>query len=171
MSVKPDNNSTESKLTPHLDLDQVVVRDMISTDLTEVQRIEQTAQASPWARLSFEESLTRQDICRVATVDEKLIAYHVCSSVLDELHVLNIVCALPFQGMGVGHILMDDILTTATSKSIENLFLEVRESNHAAQSLYAKWGFTQIAIRENYYRPSTPDGPRENALVYMRAMY
>ena len=38
MSVKPDNNSTESKLTPHLDLDQVVVRDMISTDLTEVHR-------------------------------------------------------------------------------------------------------------------------------------
>ena len=170
MSVESNDNNTDSKLTTNLDMDQVAVRDMVSTDLTEVQKIEQTAQASPWARLSFEESLTRQDVCRVATVDGKLIAYHICSSVLDELHILNIVCALPFQGRGIGHVLMDDILAMATAKSVEKLFLEVRQSNQVAQSLYKKWGFAQIAVRKNYYRPSTPDGSRENALVFMRAI-
>ena len=86
-------------------------------------------------------------------------------------HIKHISMALRVVPKHLISLLQISVLTTATSKSIENLFLEVRESNHAAQSLYAKWGFTQIAIRENYYRPSTPDGPRENALVYMRAMY
>lgn len=40
------------------------------------------------------------------------------------------------------------------------LFLEVRASNKAAQSLYLKKGFTQIAERENYY-----SSPSENAII------
>lgn len=44
--------------------------------------------------------------------------------------------------------------------SPHTLFLEVRASNGAAQSLYLKRGFTQIAERENYY-----SFPSENAIV------
>lgn len=170
MSFGPESQKVSFKVVKTLDLDQLVVRDMQSADLIDVQKIEQTAQASPWARLSFEESLTRRDFCRVVTQRNAVIAYHVCSSVLDELHILNIVCALPSQGLGVGHVLMDDIFSVAKKKTTKKIFLEVRESNIVAQSLYAKWGFDQIALRKNYYRQETPGGARENALVYMREM-
>jgi ribosomal-protein-alanine N-acetyltransferase len=40
------------------------------------------------------------------------------------------------------------------------VFLEVRESNAAAIALYKSRGFTQISVRNGYYRR-----PVENALV------
>lgn len=45
----------------------------------------------------------------------------------------------------------------------ENIFLEARESNHAARSLYEKSGFSVISVRKNFYR-----SPLENAVVMMK---
>ncbi len=159
---------SEYKIKP--DLDQFELRDMRSDDLTRVVHIEQTAQRSPWARLSFEESLTRGDVCRVVHNGLELVAYHVISLVVDELHILNVVCAPKVQGLGLGHLLMQDIFDLALHKSVKKLFLEVRANNTVAQNLYRKWGFEQVAIRKAYYRPQKSGEPREDALVFMRQL-
>jgi [ribosomal protein S18]-alanine N-acetyltransferase len=44
-----------------------------------------------------------------------------------------------------------------------SLFLEVRPSNAGAQSLYGRLGFTQVAVRRDYY-PAR--GGREDALIF-----
>jgi len=150
--------------------DEITLRNMCSEDLSEVVRIEQTAHISPWARLSFEESLTRGDICRVIVAHDEIVAFYVVSSVLDELHILNVVCAPKAQGLGLGHTLMQDIMLQAQQQKLTKLFLEVRASNHIAQSLYEKWGFQQIALRKQYYRPSITSADREDALVYLREL-
>ena len=159
----------------NLSLSELSVRDMRSDDLTQVLHIEQTAHVSPWGRLSFEESLTRNEQsqnnahpCRVIEARGEIVAYHVVSVILDELHILNVVCAPKAQGLGLGHRLMTDILELADSQNLDKIFLEVRISNTIAQSLYEKWGFKQIAVRKRYYRPAAPDQPREDALVYLR---
>lgn len=36
-------------------------------------------------------------------------------------------------------------------ESLENITLEVRQSNHGAIELYKKFGFQECAIRKNYY--------------------
>ena len=54
---------------------ELVMRDMLTEDLSSVLLIERNAQVSPWARLSFEESLNRQDICRVLEVRQQIVAY------------------------------------------------------------------------------------------------
>jgi ribosomal-protein-alanine N-acetyltransferase len=43
---------------------------------------------------------------------------------------------------------------------VEEVFLEVRESNRSAQALYLAYGFRAVGQRAAYYR-----NPREDALV------
>lgn len=149
----------------------LVMRDMLTEDLANVLPIERNAQVSPWARLSFEESLNREDICRVMEVKQQIVAYHVCASVADELHILNVVAAPSLQGRGLGHRLMDDIVGIAIAANLARIFLEVRSGNEIAQSLYKKWQFEQIGLRKKYYQASTSSSQvREDALVFVRQM-
>ena len=141
---------------------------MRSADLSEVLTIERHSQIMPWARLSFEESLNRNDICRVILHEESVLAFHICSSVVDELHILNLAVSKSVQGIGLGHMLMQDILSSADQAGLSKVFLEVRASNEVAARLYAKWQFQQIAVRQKYYR--TPDKHREDALVFVRKL-
>ncbi|WP_211316958.1 ribosomal protein S18-alanine N-acetyltransferase [Arenicella xantha] len=144
---------------------------MRTEDLTAVLLIEQNAQISPWSRLSFEASLSNGDWCRVLCVDNRVVGYHVCSTVLDELHLLNVVVAPSMQGKGFGHRLMHDIAELAATNGLVKIFLEVRVSNVVAQTMYQQWQFKQIGIRKQYYAASNADAPtREDALVFMRLL-
>ena len=49
------------------------------------------------------------------------------------------------------------------ANGVTRLLLEVRESNAAAQALYRKHGFADMARRRGYY--SLSDGAREDALI------
>ena len=142
--------------------------DMQTSHLGQVLSIERQVQVMPWARLSFEQSLNRGDICRLVMSGQKVAAFHVCSAVMDEVHLLNIAVAAELQGIGLSHMLLDDIVANAKEMAAKKIFLEVRQSNTRAQSLYQKWQFEQIAIRKKYYR--TPDTHREDALVYVRLL-
>ncbi len=154
----------------------LIARDMSSDDLTQIMSIENNAQASPWGRLSFEESLTKSHFCRVLEVvwehdqslDNHIVAYHVVCPILDELHILNVVAAPQYQGIGLGHRLMHDILQISEQRQLQRIFLEVRASNEKAQSLYLKWQFKQMGLRKAYYRPTPSNANREDALIFMR---
>ena len=145
-------------------------RNMVSADVTRVVAIERTAQTSPWSRLSFEESLNRDHYCRVLDSDQGIVAYHTCSSVLDEVHILNVVVADHCQGQGFGHEIMQDIFDYALSLTAKKMLLEVRAGNHIAQRLYASWGFEQLSLRKKYYQPIEGSGDREDAVVMLRLL-
>ena len=141
---------------------------MHTGDLAEVLVIERNAHITPWSRLSFEESLNQGHLCRVVKRKGTVVAFHVICPVLDEMHILNLAIAPTLQGQGLGHVLMDDILSLAQKGGAAKLFLEVRRSNGRAQSLYRKWGFSEIAVRGGYYR--FDDQLREDALVFAREL-
>lgn len=100
--------------------------------------------------------------------EQRVVAFYVVSRVLDELHILNLAVEPGYQGKGFGHDVMQELFDLAAAQNLDKLLLEVRASNHAAQSLYCKWGFEQIGLRKNYYR--TQDKGREDALVLMRQL-
>lgn len=115
--------------------------------------------------------MTQGHICRVVEHNNDIVAFHIVCPVADELHILNLAVASDQQGKGLGHLLLDDIIQQARSYKVEKVFLEVRESNLVAQSLYQKWQFQQIAVRKNYYSSGANAGEvgfRENALVMVR---
>jgi ribosomal-protein-alanine N-acetyltransferase len=56
---------------------------------------------------------------------------------------------------------MDALLSAARETNSDSVFLEVRESNVAARSLYEKAGFEQEGRRKSYYT-----NPMEDAVLY-----
>jgi polysaccharide biosynthesis protein PslH len=75
----------------------------------------------------------------------------------DEAEILNLAVAPEARRSGVGTALIE------TLEAME-VFLEVRESNTAAQGLYSKLGFRVVGRRDGYY-----DDPAEAALVMRRS--
>lgn len=72
-----------------------------------------------------------------------------------EREILNIAVAPRFHHMGIATALLRHELESETTH-----FLEVRESNVAAQALYRKLGFSEIGRRPKYY-----EKPEETAIV------
>lgn len=65
---------------------------------------------------------------------------------------------------GVGLALVSAFILDAKSRGLKKLFLEVRENNTPAVTLYKKAGFNLISTRKKYYS----DG--ENALVLVKEL-
>jgi ribosomal-protein-alanine N-acetyltransferase len=71
--------------------------------------------------------------------------------------VQNIAVARPAQRHGLGRVLLEGLLTEAVKRGAEQVSLEVRADNDAAQRLYARRGFEAVGLRRGYYQPSGTD--------------
>jgi ribosomal-protein-alanine N-acetyltransferase len=92
----------------------------------------------------------------------ELVGYFVLMAVAGEAHLLNLSIAARHQRSGHGGALLAEAAALARSLGARSVFLEVRPSNRAAQTLYTRFGFRKIAVRKGYY-PANPG--REDALV------
>ena len=75
----------------------------------------------------------------------------------DEAHITNIAVREIHRRQGIGELLLISIINLATGLNAGKLTLEVRASNIAAQSLYYKYGFTQVGLRRGYYTNNKED--------------
>ena len=73
----------------------------------------------------------------------------------DEAELLSVVTKQSERGKGHADRLMAFAETDLKEKGVNNVFLEVRESNVPAISLYKKFGFDEISKRKNYYGNET----------------
>lgn len=92
------------------------------------------------------------------------IAYGCVQCVADQSDLLILAVLPEYRRHGIGETLLKRLLSGAKRRGAEKMFLEVRQSNLSAQSLYVKQGFEQVAMRKKYY----PDG--ENALVMVKQL-
>lgn len=115
---------------------------------------------SPWGRHSFEGNLENAfDHPLIALEDGRLVGYGLLRQI-DAGEVLLIAVAPDCRRKGIGRQLLKGLLDEANLG--ENIFLEVRASNDAAQALYRSEGFSEIARRRNYYHD-----PEEDAVIMM----
>ena len=75
----------------------------------------------------------------------------------DEAHLTNIAVKKQYQRQGIGERLLISIIDLAAKLKANFITLEVRASNTAAQSLYHKYGFTQVGLRTSYYTDNRED--------------
>ena len=82
--------------------------------------------------------------------------------VVNELWIMNL--AVRQKGQGQGQLMMQafDDHVRETFPDLTQWGLEVREANVAAQNIYKRLGFEQVAVRKSYYK----DG--ENAVVMIK---
>jgi len=75
----------------------------------------------------------------------------------DEAHLTNIAVRKLYQRQGIGELLLISIIDLSTELNARFLTLEVRASNTTAQSLYHKYGFSQVGMRRGYYTDNHED--------------
>jgi ribosomal-protein-alanine N-acetyltransferase len=94
----------------------------------------------------------------VALVEGRVIGYTGCMIVAGEGHITTVGVAPAWQHRGVGTRLLHALATEARARGVQALTLEVRMSNHGAQSLYRAFGFVPAGVRKNYYAEVNEDG-------------
>jgi len=126
--------------------------------------IETVAYAFPWSRGNFIDSLNAGYLAR-KRVDAagQWLGYFIAMPGVQELHLLNLTVAPPYQRQGHARAMLDRLVGEGTALGAQRLWLEVRVGNERAQQVYRRYGFREIGVRRGYY----PAGAlaRENALV------
>jgi ribosomal-protein-alanine N-acetyltransferase len=136
-------------------------------DLEEVVAIENAIYTHPWTPGNFTDSLRVGYDCRTWRLAGELIGYFVLMAAAGEAHLLNLSVAAPHHRRGHGSALLREAAGLARSRGARTMFLEVRPSNQAAQGLYTRFGFRNVAVRRGYYPAHSG---REDALVLSLAL-
>jgi ribosomal-protein-alanine N-acetyltransferase len=70
----------------------------------------------------------------------------------DRYEIANIFVLNEYRRKGIGSSLIEEVINTGNNNHIINITLEVRIDNYNAISLYEKYDFKKVAIREKYYK-------------------
>ncbi|WP_024414157.1 ribosomal protein S18-alanine N-acetyltransferase [Streptococcus suis] len=121
--------------------------------------MESVYEQSPWTLEQIASSMSSQDEdYYLAYEGQELVGFLAVQTVLDEMEILQIAVKADFQRMGIASQLMATVMDWDG-----DIFLEVRESNSAAQALYTRQHFAKIGKRKDYYRH-----PVEDAVIMKR---
>ena len=87
----------------------------------------------------------------------KVIGMAVVWFIIDEVHIATIAVMPEYRGRKIGQKLLAVLLKDAVMAGAQHAFLEVRETNLAARSMYQKFGFQEVGKRPHYYSDTQED--------------
>ena len=137
-------------------------------ELDRVLDVEYRAYSHPWSRGNFTDAMASGYQAQLLMADEHLLGYFVAMMGVDEVHLLNITVAPEFQGQGWARMLLEALALWSRGQGAQWLWLEVRQSNTRAQSIYLTHGFRRVGERKRYYPAAA--GEREDAVVMTLAL-
>ncbi|MBR6772622.1 MAG: ribosomal protein S18-alanine N-acetyltransferase [Clostridia bacterium] len=118
--------------------------------------VEKASFSVPWSEKALREELNSpfaNYFC--VTVDGKFAGYGGFLDLSGEGEITRIAVYPEFRRAGLGRKLMEAMMARAQELNLETMFLEVRESNAPAISLYEKFGFATVGRRPDYYTMPT----------------
>lgn len=134
------------------------IRPMEERDLPGVLRVEEASFSIPWSLDSFAFELDNPlGVYLVAEEGGEVLGYGGFRFLFDQGDITNIAVLPGHRGKGIGAGILLSLLKLALLKGVKEVFLEVRESNAAARSLYASFGFREAGRRSAYYAKPTED--------------
>jgi ribosomal-protein-alanine N-acetyltransferase len=133
------------------------VRHMSEADVSAVLRIlEESPEASMWSGESLLESSSK-GLAWVAEREGRVAGILIGQVAADEFEILNLAVGKEFRRRGAATQLVKAALEQARTAGTAKTYLEVRASNAAAISFYARMGFRVFGKRPNYYRNPVED--------------
>lgn len=161
----PENNSSpafkrelrENKLSLYL----VVVDESISYERwAESRGLPDFATTTKNYRNKFSSTIWRMLKGREELVDstkELVVGYIGIWSVIDQGHIISIAVRETLRKAGIGELMIIGAVESNQLIGNNELTLEVRVSNEAAQNLYKKFGFKVVGRRKKYYSDNRED--------------
>jgi [ribosomal protein S18]-alanine N-acetyltransferase len=135
-----------------------------SVDLEQVLALEKHCFSCPWSEKQFRLALD-QKLFNIFGLREcgRLLAYLSLYHTDGEMEILNLAVTPERRRQGLGGRLLGLVVQIGRNMGVDIVLLEVRESNVAARSLYAGFGFRQVGVRRRYY----PDNGEDALLLRM----
>ncbi|MGL4178245.1 MAG: ribosomal protein S18-alanine N-acetyltransferase [Dermatophilaceae bacterium] len=137
-----------------------MLRDMRWADVAVVAALEAEvfpadawSEASWWAELALR---PRRDYV-VAVGSSGLVGYAGLDQGGEVSDVMTVAVAPASRGLGLGRVLLDELMRRARGRGASSAMLEVRADNEAALRLYASTGFEVVSVRRGYYQPEGVD--------------
>ncbi len=139
------------------------IRKAAVADAAEIATLEALIFPDPWCKEDIISTIsTEGSMCYTALDGGHVAAYIIARQIPPEGEIYRIATSPEKRRHGIAYRLLDYAVKTERGKGLESLFLEVRESNLPAQSLYRAYGFKEIGIRKNYYK-----NPSESAIIML----
>ena len=82
--------------------------------------------------------------------------------IVGECYITNVAVLPAYRKKGIARKLLQQLLDEARQQGIYSIYLEVRDSNAAAITLYKHAGFKEVGKRKNYY-----EHPQEDARLML----
>ena len=134
--------------------------------LGRVLQIENAVYPHPWSRANFEDSIkTAYQMQVLTTPDAGILGYFIAMKGFEEVHLLNITVAEPFQRQGWAKLMLDALAVWSRGQGAAWLWLEVRANNERALQVYKAQGFKLVSVRQDYYPKGPKANGREDAIV------
>lgn len=143
------------------------IRPARSADARALAVLERECFGDPWSEASFREALASPFCFGFLAVDleDRVLGYLLGRDVAGSGEVLNLAVSPGHRRGGIARTLLEAALEWFADRGSAEVYLEVRASNQAAQSLYSAAGFQAVGRRGRYYRH-----PTEDALVLRLGM-
>lgn len=137
----------------------LLIRKMMLEDIPAVVELDRIAFSLPWPERSFRFEIADNPAarCWVAEVDGRVVGMVVGWLLVDEIHIATIATHPDFRRQGIGRKLLSHTLRRAFEEGAQSSFLEVRESNLAAQEMYREFGYEPTGRRKRYYKDNDED--------------
>ena len=127
--------------------------------LRSVVRIESQVYPRPWSHSLFvsELALRSSRAYFVAKVGREVVGYAGLMMSLTDGHVTTIAVDPAWHRHHIGTRLLLGLAREGIARGASALTLEVRLSNHGAQEMYKRFGFTAVGVRKGYYADTGED--------------
>jgi ribosomal-protein-alanine N-acetyltransferase len=149
----------------------IEIRHAREEDIPEILRIEQASDETPhWIEQTYRDMLRMQNgpawrEVWVGVAEGGMAGFAVVKVLLDEAEIESISVDREWRRHGVGRALLEAIEDSIRIAALNELRLEVRQSNETARRFYESLGFVANGTRRGYY-----SNPAEDAVLMCRAI-
>ncbi len=137
--------------------DELLIAPVTDADFEAVAALERVCFSAPWSVDALRSSAAAGVRFLTAKRGGRLCGYCGLQIALDEGYLTNLAVAPFCRRQGVGRALLASLCNLARAENLTFLTLEVRETNLAAQALYAGAGFRPVGRRPRFYTAPTED--------------
>lgn len=147
-----------------ISLDDIDFRKAIRSDIDQILAFDSLEITPLFTKNKLEEEISNSsNYCLVAFYKDNIVGYGSMTMAYDHADILYISTNKDYRKIGIANSILNLLTDKCKNLKLDSIFIEVRESNTPAISLYTKCGFSKISERKNYYR-----SPTETALILKR---
>jgi ribosomal-protein-alanine N-acetyltransferase len=142
-------------------VERYLIRRASPADVPALVGIERECFSDPWTASGIRETIQYETArAFVAESGGRAVGYVMARISGEEGEILNLAVLPRSRRKGIARCLLDEALGSIAAAGVTEAYLEVRQSNAEAITLYQSLGFRPVGLRPDYYRD-----PREDALV------